>query len=203
MQGENERQWKKVNENTYDISSQKRVTKTFLDVSRCSRAKQRQGNVQKRVPHVQSCFFANYCFSPFLLPSPLSITRFYILFEQTFNIMRASLLALAKSIKYILKQWIVFFARSDWLLNQWISCTIHWFTFREQKNTDELNLLLITDGEEQHYVLIKYFNQTMHNISKSYHRKHFCTVLCKRNVLFFVLCSRENSTKFRREFSLS
>ena len=28
----------------------------------------------------------------------------------------------------ILKQWIVFFARSDWLLNQWISCTIHWFT---------------------------------------------------------------------------
>ena len=29
---------------------------------------------------------------------------------------------------YVLKQWIVFFARSDWLLNQWISCTIHWFT---------------------------------------------------------------------------
>ena len=25
-------------------------------------------------------------------------------------------------IKYILKQWIVFFARSDWLLNQCISC---------------------------------------------------------------------------------
>ena len=22
----------------------------------------------------------------------------------------------------------MFFARSDWLLNQWISCTIHWFT---------------------------------------------------------------------------
>ena len=22
----------------------------------------------------------------------------------------------------------VFFGRSDWLLNQWISCTIHWFT---------------------------------------------------------------------------
>ena len=32
MQGENERQWKKVNENKYDISSQKRVTKTFLEV---------------------------------------------------------------------------------------------------------------------------------------------------------------------------
>ena len=33
---------KKVNENTYDISSIKLVTKKFLDVSRCSRAKQRQ-----------------------------------------------------------------------------------------------------------------------------------------------------------------
>ena len=33
---------KKVNENTYDISSIKRVTKKFLEVSRCSRAKQQQ-----------------------------------------------------------------------------------------------------------------------------------------------------------------
>ena len=48
MQGENERQRKKVNGNTYDISSIKRVTKKFLDVSRCSRAKQRQRNVQKK-----------------------------------------------------------------------------------------------------------------------------------------------------------
>ena len=38
----------KVNENTYDISSIKRVTKKFLEVSRCSRAKQRQRNVQKK-----------------------------------------------------------------------------------------------------------------------------------------------------------
>ena len=30
MQGENERQWKKVNENTYDISSIKSVTKTLF-----------------------------------------------------------------------------------------------------------------------------------------------------------------------------
>ena len=56
MQGENEWQWKKVNGNTYDISSIKRVTKKFLEVSRCSRAKQRQRNVQKCVLHVQSCF---------------------------------------------------------------------------------------------------------------------------------------------------
>ena len=48
MQGENERQWKKVNGNTYNISSIKRVTKKFLEVSRCSRAKQWQQNVQKK-----------------------------------------------------------------------------------------------------------------------------------------------------------
>ena len=40
---------KKVNENTYDISSTQRVTsKKFLEVSRCGRAKQRQRNVQKK-----------------------------------------------------------------------------------------------------------------------------------------------------------
>ena len=33
MQGENERQWKKgLNDNTYDISSKKCVTKKFLEV---------------------------------------------------------------------------------------------------------------------------------------------------------------------------
>ena len=50
---------KKVSENTYDISPIKRVTKKFVEISRCSRAKQRQRNVQKSVLHVQSCFFAN------------------------------------------------------------------------------------------------------------------------------------------------
>ena len=45
---------KKVNENSCDISS----IKKFLGVSRCSHAKQRQRNVQKKcVLHVQSCFF--------------------------------------------------------------------------------------------------------------------------------------------------
>ena len=38
--GENEGQWEKV-KITYDISSIKRVTRKFLDVSLCSRAKQR------------------------------------------------------------------------------------------------------------------------------------------------------------------
>ena len=61
-QGENE--WKKVNNNRYDISSTKRVTRKFLEISRCGRSKQRQSmNVQKSVLHVQSCFFAKqtYC----------------------------------------------------------------------------------------------------------------------------------------------
>ena len=44
MQAENERQGKKVNENTYDIFSKKREKK-LLEVSHCSRAKQRQRNV--------------------------------------------------------------------------------------------------------------------------------------------------------------
>ena len=39
---------KKRNKNTYDISFIKRVTRTFLELSRCSRAKQGQRNVQKK-----------------------------------------------------------------------------------------------------------------------------------------------------------
>ena len=46
---------KKVNENTYDISS----IKKFLEVSRCGRAKQRQRMYKKSVLHVQGCFFVN------------------------------------------------------------------------------------------------------------------------------------------------
>ena len=82
---------KKVNENTYDISSIKRVTKKFLEVSRCSRAKQRQRNVQKKCAARAKLFFF-FAIRPIVvfprsaaLPSPLSITRFYILFEETIN----------------------------------------------------------------------------------------------------------------------
>ena len=39
---------KRVNKKTCDISSIKRVTKKFLEVSRRSREKQRQRNVQKK-----------------------------------------------------------------------------------------------------------------------------------------------------------
>ena len=39
---------KRVNKNTSDIPSIKRVTRKFLEVSRNSRAKQRQRNAQKK-----------------------------------------------------------------------------------------------------------------------------------------------------------
>ena len=48
MQGEHECSEKRVNVYTDDISSIKRITKMFLEVSRCSRAKQWQRNVQKK-----------------------------------------------------------------------------------------------------------------------------------------------------------
>ena len=85
---------KKVNENSYDISSIKRVTKKFLEVSRCSRAKQRQRNVQKKCAARAKLLFllirpiAVFHHSP-ALPSQLSITRFYILFEQTINVIES------------------------------------------------------------------------------------------------------------------
>ena len=78
-----------VNENTYDISSIKR----FLEVSPCSRAKQRQRNLQKKCAARAKLLLL---IRPFLffqrsqaLPSPLFITRFYILFEQTINIIES------------------------------------------------------------------------------------------------------------------
>ena len=90
-------------ENTYDISSIKRVTKKFPEVSRCSRAKQRQINVQKKV--CCTCKVAFLLIRPIAvfprstaLPLPLSIARFYILFERSIynNILsRASLSAFA------------------------------------------------------------------------------------------------------------
>ena len=52
-----------MNYNRYDISSIKRVTRKFLEVSRCGRAKQRQRNVQEkcsaRAKFFLFVFFAN------------------------------------------------------------------------------------------------------------------------------------------------
>ena len=44
----------------------------------------------------------------------------------------------------------------------------------ERNNNDVLNLLLITEGEETHYVLIEDFNSLMYNKTKHRERKHFC-----------------------------
>ena len=43
----------------------------------------------------------------------------------------------------------------------------------KEKFNDTLNLLLITKGKEQHYVLIKDFNKFMYNQTKHARRKHF------------------------------
>ena len=76
---------KKVNGNTYDISSIQRVTKKFLEVLRCSRAKQRQRNVQKVCCTYKIAFLLIRSIVVFhrslAFPFPLSITRFYVLFE--------------------------------------------------------------------------------------------------------------------------
>ena len=70
---------KKVDENVYDIS----FIKKFLEVSRRSRAKQRQRNGFLLIRPI-----VVFPRSP-ALPSPLSITRFYILFEKTMNIIES------------------------------------------------------------------------------------------------------------------
>ena len=74
---------KKMNKNSYGISSIKRVTRMFLEVPRCSRAKQRQRNVQNKCAASAKLFFLLtrpiVVFSLFSLPSPLSITRIDIL----------------------------------------------------------------------------------------------------------------------------
>ena len=44
----------------------------------------------------------------------------------------------------------------------------------KEKFDDTLNLLLITNGKKQHYVLIKDFNKFMYNQTKHKCRKHFC-----------------------------
>ena len=58
------------------------------------------------------------------------------------------------------------------------------FMSQSIKNEKVLNLLLITQGEKQHYVLIKDFNKMMCNKTKHQHRKHFC--------MFCVQCFRTN-----------
>ena len=80
----------KVNENTCNISSKKSVRSFWkFDVEVVQNNRQR--NVQKKCDERAKLPFllirpiiVFHCSSA--LPSPLSITRFYILFEQTLNI---------------------------------------------------------------------------------------------------------------------
>ena len=44
----------------------------------------------------------------------------------------------------------------------------------KEKNEDHMELLLITENKNNHYVLIKDFNKFMYNQTKHEHRKHFC-----------------------------
>ena len=81
---------KKVNENAYDISS----IKKFLEVLHCSHAKQQQRKIQNKCAACAKLFFS--LIRPLVifhrslaLPSPLSITQFYILFERTVNIIES------------------------------------------------------------------------------------------------------------------
>ena len=44
----------------------------------------------------------------------------------------------------------------------------------KEKYEKHMELLLITEDKDKHYVLIKDFNKFMHNITKNHHRQHFC-----------------------------
>ena len=91
-------EWKNVNNNRYDISSIERVTiESFWKFHVVVVQNSGKEMYKKSVLHVQSFSFLFFVllirpivvFSPFSLPSPLSITRFYILFEQTINIIES------------------------------------------------------------------------------------------------------------------
>ena len=92
---------KKRNKNTYDISFIKRVTRTFLELSRCSRAKPGQRNVQKKRDARSKLLF---CSLALLLSFQRSrYLRRLALHDFIFclsKLSRASLLALAKSIYF-------------------------------------------------------------------------------------------------------
>ena len=48
------------------------------------------------------------------------------------------------------------------------------FMYQMKKNENHMNLLLISENNNQHYVLIKDFNKFMFNQTKHEHKKHFC-----------------------------
>ena len=95
-----------MNENTYDSSSKKRVTKTFLEVSRRSRAKQRQRNAQKKCAARAKLLFCSLDLLLFFTVLRRCLRRLALhdhifCLNKLYEILsRASLLVLAKSIYY-------------------------------------------------------------------------------------------------------
>ena len=89
----NERQWKKSEQNKYDISSIKRVTRkfhvvsVFLVVQNNGKEMSKKGWCTCKVVFLHIRLIV--VFSPFSFAWPLSITRFYILFEQTIHIIES------------------------------------------------------------------------------------------------------------------
>ena len=87
------------------------------------------------------------------------------------------------------------------------------YPIRVSKQTNEkvLNLLLITDGEKQHYILIKDFNRMMYHKTKHQHRKHFrmhCLqyfstekILAKHNCNYMVI-NGEQAIRMPKEVSM-
>ena len=47
------------------------------------------------------------------------------------------------------------------------------FTYQTKKFTNVMNLLLMTEDENKHYVLIKDFNRFMYKLTKYEHKKYF------------------------------
>ena len=86
-QAKKERQRKKENKTTYNISSIKRVTRKFLEVSGCRLARPRQRDVQKKCAARAKLLFCllDLCLSFFCCfrcrRRLVSMTRFYILFQ--------------------------------------------------------------------------------------------------------------------------
>ena len=89
---------KKGEQEYIHVSSIKRVSGKFLEVSRCSRAKQRQRNVQKSVLYVQSCIFSDLFFIILVVFTFSLVLHDFMFCFSKLLIGRDSLLAPAKSI---------------------------------------------------------------------------------------------------------
>ena len=112
----NERQRKnKMNRNTYNISSLKRVVRKFLEVSHYSHAKQQQRNVHKKcAAHAKLFFFfANETYW-FLWAVFVAVAAQHYMVSYSYILMRASLLALAQSLYYFIYLKRLIWSRLIW-----------------------------------------------------------------------------------------